>query len=163
VTSADLADPSEVDLILLETDKPPELFTQAQVIEMLEQLKTQHEAEKRVLVQEIVLLKHVTRMAVKQCKAMKVSVRAKWVLLERAGTSRYEGAGAQENDRNQQKDEDRKRGSEKAASESHHLVFAAKAADDCAWVRLNLSGVGAQRKSWSVKLQYFMDELIKEN
>jgi hypothetical protein len=40
---------------------------------MLERVKTKHQAEKRVLAQEIVLLKHVTKMVVKQCKQMKVS------------------------------------------------------------------------------------------
>lgn len=40
---------------------------------MLERVKTKHHAEKRVLAQEIILLKHVTKMAIKQCKQMKVS------------------------------------------------------------------------------------------
>jgi len=40
---------------------------------MLEQIKTQHLAEKRVLIQEVVMLRQVTRMIVKQCKTLKVS------------------------------------------------------------------------------------------
>ena len=62
---------------LKETPKPDSssmiTFTLDQVEAMLERVKTKHQAEKRVLAQEIVLLKHVTKMVVKQCKQMKVS------------------------------------------------------------------------------------------
>lgn len=40
---------------------------------MLERVKTKHQAEKMVLGQEIVMLKHVTKMIVKQCKQLRVS------------------------------------------------------------------------------------------
>jgi hypothetical protein len=39
-------------------------FTIDQVEAMMERVKTQHQAEKRVLTQEIVMLKHVTKMMV---------------------------------------------------------------------------------------------------
>lgn len=40
---------------------------------MLSHLKTQHQAEKRVLIQEAVMLRHVVKMIAKQCKVLKVS------------------------------------------------------------------------------------------